>query len=154
MVWIHNSWAWNVSNYRCHVTIPSLLWLEYWYYHIISACVIFFVTMWCSCDTHVIPLWYSCVTMWYSCDTHVMLMWYLCDTLVIFMCCPCDAHVIPMWCSYDLPPFPQCLLVQGYPASTSWGFPKGKLEKGENDRDTAVREVRDTTCVAVVDQVL
>lgn len=50
-------------------------------------------------------------------------------------------------CPCDLPPQspsppPQCLLVQGYPASTSWGFPKGKLEKGENDRDTAVREVR------------
>lgn len=36
----------------------------------------------------------------------------------------------------------QCLLVQGYPASTSWGFPKGKLERGESDEDCAIREVR------------
>lgn len=36
----------------------------------------------------------------------------------------------------------QCLLVQGYPASTSWGFPKGKLESGESDKDCAIREVR------------
>ena len=35
----------------------------------------------------------------------------------------------------------QCLLVQGYPASTSWGFPKGKLERGESDMDCAIREV-------------
>ena len=39
----------------------------------------------------------------------------------------------------------QCLLVQGYPASTSWGFPKGKLEQGEDDVDTAVREVYEET---------
>lgn len=39
----------------------------------------------------------------------------------------------------------KCLLVQGYPASTSWGFPKGKLEQGENDRDSAVREVYEET---------
>ena len=42
-------------------------------------------------------------------------------------------------------PHPQCLLVQGYPASTSWGFPKGKLEKGEKDLDAAVREVYEET---------
>ena len=35
----------------------------------------------------------------------------------------------------------QCLLVQGYPSGTSWGFPKGKLEEGEADIDAAVREV-------------
>ena len=35
----------------------------------------------------------------------------------------------------------QCLLVQGYPSGTSWGFPKGKLEEGETDIDAAVREV-------------
>ena len=39
----------------------------------------------------------------------------------------------------------QCLLVQGYPASTTWGFPKGKLEEGENDVDAAVREVFEET---------
>ena len=37
--------------------------------------------------------------------------------------------------------FDQCLLVQGYPASTSWGFPKGKMNDGEKDTDAAVREV-------------
>ena len=39
----------------------------------------------------------------------------------------------------------QCLLVQGYPASTTWGFPKGKLEEGENDIDAAVREMFEET---------
>ena len=39
----------------------------------------------------------------------------------------------------------QCLLVQGYPASTTWGFPKGKLEEGENDVDAAVRELFEET---------
>jgi mRNA-decapping enzyme subunit 2 len=32
-------------------------------------------------------------------------------------------------------------LVQGYPASTSWSFPKGKKESGETDVSAAVREV-------------
>ena len=36
----------------------------------------------------------------------------------------------------------QCVLVQGYPASTSWGFPKGKKETNETDLEAAVREVR------------
>ena len=35
--------------------------------------------------------------------------------------------------------------MQGYPASTTWGFPKGKLEEGENDIDAAVREVFEET---------
>lgn len=39
----------------------------------------------------------------------------------------------------------KCLLVQGYPASTSWGFPKGKLERGESDEDCAIREVYEET---------
>lgn len=37
--------------------------------------------------------------------------------------------------------FIQCVLVQGYPASSSWGFPKGKMDEGEKDSDAAVREV-------------
>jgi mRNA-decapping enzyme subunit 2 len=39
----------------------------------------------------------------------------------------------------------KCLLVQGYPASTSWGFPKGKLERGESDQDCAIREIYEET---------
>ena len=36
-------------------------------------------------------------------------------------------------------------MVLGYPASASWGFPKGKLEEGEDDVDTAVREIYEET---------
>ncbi len=46
---------------------------------------------------------------------------------------------------FNASPRLQCLLVQGYPASTSWGFPKGKLEEGEDDVDAAVREVYEET---------
>ena len=35
--------------------------------------------------------------------------------------------------------------MQGYPASTTWGFPKGKLEEGEDDIDAAVRELYEET---------
>ena len=40
---------------------------------------------------------------------------------------------------------PQCVLVQGYSSGVSWGFPKGKLEEGEEDIDAAVREVYEET---------
>lgn len=33
------------------------------------------------------------------------------------------------------------LLVKGWKASAAWGFPRGKINKGEADRDCAVREV-------------
>ena len=38
----------------------------------------------------------------------------------------------------------QCVLVQGYPASTSWSFPKGKKESNEGDVEAAIREVGGT----------
>lgn len=39
----------------------------------------------------------------------------------------------------------QCLLVQGYLSSSSWGFPKGKAEEGENELQSAVRETYEET---------
>ncbi|KDN53074.1 DCP2-domain-containing protein [Tilletiaria anomala UBC 951] len=38
----------------------------------------------------------------------------------------------------------KCLLVRGW-KSTSWGFPKGKINQGESERDCAVREVFEET---------
>ena len=35
----------------------------------------------------------------------------------------------------------QCLLVQGYWAKASWGFPKGKVNEDEIDYMCAIREV-------------
>lgn len=35
----------------------------------------------------------------------------------------------------------KCLLVQGFHSKTSWGFPKGKINKDEGDLDCAIREV-------------
>lgn len=35
----------------------------------------------------------------------------------------------------------KCLLVQGFHSKTSWGFPKGKINKDEADLDCAIREV-------------
>ena len=35
--------------------------------------------------------------------------------------------------------------MQGYPSCTSWGFPKGKLEEGEEDEAAAIREVYEET---------
>lgn len=35
-----------------------------------------------------------------------------------------------------------CLLVKGWKASASWGFPKGKKAKDEEDSACAAREVR------------
>ena len=39
----------------------------------------------------------------------------------------------------------QCLLVQGYLSSSTWGFPKGKAEEGENELQSAVRETYEET---------
>lgn len=39
----------------------------------------------------------------------------------------------------------QCLLVQGYLARSSWGFPKGKVNEDEDPVDCAVREVLEET---------
>ena len=38
-----------------------------------------------------------------------------------------------------------CLLVKGMKANASWGFPKGKRDKGEKDIDCAAREVLEET---------
>lgn len=35
----------------------------------------------------------------------------------------------------------KCVLVKGWKASASWGFPKGKIDQGEEDANCAVREV-------------
>jgi len=35
--------------------------------------------------------------------------------------------------------------VQGYFASSTWGFPKGKAEEGENELQSAVRETYEET---------
>jgi mRNA-decapping enzyme subunit 2 len=34
------------------------------------------------------------------------------------------------------------VLVKGWKSSAGWGFPRGKINKNETDRDCAVREVR------------
>lgn len=39
----------------------------------------------------------------------------------------------------------QCLLVQGYLSSSTWGFPKGKAEDGEDELQSAVRETYEET---------
>lgn len=39
----------------------------------------------------------------------------------------------------------QCLLVKGWKSSASWGFPKGKINQLESERDCAVREVYEET---------
>ena len=57
-------------------------------------------SMLCTCDTHV-------VCIWYPCDVHVILMWCACDThhahlgLVVDVI-PFGVHVIPMWCTLDI----------------------------------------------------
>lgn len=33
------------------------------------------------------------------------------------------------------------VLVKGWKSSSAWGFPKGKINQNEDDRDCAVREV-------------
>lgn len=38
------------------------------------------------------------------------------------------------------------LLVKGWKSSASWGFPKGKIDEHESDRDCAVREVSCRLC--------
>ncbi len=37
------------------------------------------------------------------------------------------------------------LLVRGYKRDAGWGFPRGKLSKGESDAECAVREVLEET---------
>lgn len=39
----------------------------------------------------------------------------------------------------------QCLMVQGYWAKASWGFPKGKVNADEPSMVCAIREVREET---------
>ncbi|KAK7208023.1 Dcp2, box A domain-containing protein [Myxozyma melibiosi] len=39
----------------------------------------------------------------------------------------------------------KCILVKGWKSSASWGFPKGKINKGEPDEDCAIREVIEET---------
>lgn len=39
----------------------------------------------------------------------------------------------------------QCLLVKGWKSSAAWGFPKGKINQQESERDCAVREVLEET---------
>jgi len=36
----------------------------------------------------------------------------------------------------------KCLLVKGFSNKSSWGFPKGKINKDEPEIDCAIREVR------------
>jgi len=59
------------------------------------------ISMWLSCDLHVIVMWSLCdchvISMWLSCDLHVIVMWSLCDYHVISMWLSCDLHVIVMW---------------------------------------------------------
>lgn len=43
------------------------------------------------------------------------------------------------------PTLTQCLLVRGWRAGDAWGFPRGKLSKGETDAECAVREVGEET---------
>lgn len=42
-------------------------------------------------------------------------------------------------------PLLQCLLVKGWKSSSAWGFPKGKINQKESERDCAVREVYEET---------
>lgn len=39
------------------------------------------------------------------------------------------------------PTMKKCLLVRGFAAHSAWGFPRGKLAKGESDHVCAIREV-------------
>ena len=43
------------------------------------------------------------------------------------------------------PSFQHCLLVQGFWSRASWGFPKGKVNEGEEADDCAIREVLEET---------
>lgn len=40
------------------------------------------------------------------------------------------------------PTMRKCLLVRGFSQQASWGFPRGKVAKGESDASCAIREVR------------
>ena len=55
----------------------------------------------CTCDIHVVCMWYPCgvhvISMWCTCDIHVVCMWYPCGVHVISMWCACDIHVVCMW---------------------------------------------------------
>ncbi|CEH18173.1 dcp2-domain-containing protein [Ceraceosorus bombacis] len=39
----------------------------------------------------------------------------------------------------------KCLLVKGWKSSSAWGFPKGKINQSESERDCAVREMLEET---------
>jgi len=39
----------------------------------------------------------------------------------------------------------KCLLVKGWKSSSTWGFPKGKINQSEPKRDCAIREVYEET---------
>jgi mRNA-decapping enzyme subunit 2 len=39
----------------------------------------------------------------------------------------------------------KCLLVRGFKKDAGWGFPRGKLSKGESDAECAAREVEEET---------
>ena len=39
------------------------------------------------------------------------------------------------------PTLRKCLLVRGFSSQASWGFPRGKVAKGEPDVSCAIREV-------------
>lgn len=43
------------------------------------------------------------------------------------------------------PTMTKCLLVRGYRRDAGWGFPRGKLSKGETDAECAIREVLEET---------
>ena len=46
-----------------------------------------------------------------------------------------------------------CLLLRGIKNSSTWGFPKGKVDQNEADIDCAVREVREETSLDISDRV-
>jgi mRNA-decapping enzyme subunit 2 len=43
------------------------------------------------------------------------------------------------------PSMEKCLLVRGFKKDAGWGFPRGKLSKGESDAECAAREVEEET---------
>lgn len=40
------------------------------------------------------------------------------------------------------PSMQKCLLVRGFKSHSSWGFPRGKVNRNEPDIDCAIREVQ------------
>jgi len=47
----------------------------------------------------------------------------------------------------------QCVLVKGWIAGSAWGFPKGKIDQGEDLMDCAIRETREETGFDATDHV-